>query len=252
MTGERILFIKFSAYRATALVSASALAPAVIALFSLSTAKVIAADGKEANVDIIAPAFNQSLDSVPLLLRHKEESVIEKGAVLLGPKEDTVVDTPYGTVSVGADSVVLLVSSDRCLGVYDLLAKGNIGVETGSASMAIGPGHCAILTNLPGRSFEEMNPCRPVAYRNIASRSVGGGIQLYEAEFAVTSMVHALPLQSLIHSEKADVRKTMARMMAAEVRRSHLSPTSEPFRFYLDAPIKEHVQSAMDEWLWPK
>ncbi len=97
---------------------------------------------------------------------------LDKGAFLLAPDHNTVVDTPYGPVSVAAGAVALLVSFDKGLAVYDLHdgRKGAVVVGSGPQCATLVPGRSAVLTKTSVTSFEEINPAQLVGYRKLTSK----------------------------------------------------------------------------------
>jgi hypothetical protein len=234
MSKDRTLSVKRKPcqriFRLRILTSGSVVPVVALALSPVSTMAAIADDLRESKGKITDAASNSC---------HR---VLSGGAMLLSPKEETVVDTPSGEVRVGGDALALLICFDRGLGVYDLLAKRSIEVESASESVSVLPGHCAVLTQLAGKSFEELNPCSFAYYRNLDWRSISGDIKLYQAEFDVMSVVNGLPpLQALLHSNDEGVRKKMDEMLKTAKERLVLSSSKEPFALYVAPQLNEQV-----------
>jgi hypothetical protein len=173
---------------------------------------------------------------------------LDSGALLFNSEENTIVDTPYGSVSIAGGSVALLVAFDQGVAVYDLHDghKGAIVLKNGSASTTLVPGHSAILTNSPAKSFEQINPTQFVAYRKLASRAVEGEAKLYQAEFDIVSMISGLkPLRDMIKSDSPKTRKVMANMLKTAAILSGLTQGGDSFSLYVAPQLTSYAPQAM-------
>jgi len=142
--------------------------------------------------------------------------MMERGVRLIAPEQNTVVSTPFGSVSVAADSVALIVSTDNGLAVYNLhdARKNAVVINDGGANVALNPGRCAFLTNAANAAFEDINPAKFVAYRQVANRPASNGGALHQADFEIMSLVRGLPgVKELMVSDSPRTRKTMVGML---------------------------------------
>jgi len=176
------------------------------------------------------------------------QRTLDRGALLLAPDHDTVVATPYGAVNVAAQSVALLISSDKGLAVYNLhdghknavVISGN-----GKAPIALLPGCSMVLTGSSAGSFEEVNPAKFVGYRRMVSRAAEGNAKVYQAEFEIMSLIRGLPaLKDLMRSDSAKTRKTIDSMLKTAAILMQLSPGREPYALYLTPEVTAYAASA--------
>lgn len=169
----------------------------------------------------------------------------EKGAMLLAPEQNTVIETPHGSLAVTAGSVALLVSSENGLAVYDLhdSRKESVVLSFGSQRIALSPGRSVVLTG-SGKEFEEVNPVRFVGYRRLSSRAITNETRLYHAEFELLSMVRGLrPISSLISSDNPKARKTMGNLLKTAAIMLELGQGGEQFKYYLPKELMAYAAS---------
>jgi hypothetical protein len=161
---------------------------------------------------------------------------LDNGTLLIAPDNNTVLDTPYGPVSVAAGAVALLVSFEKGLAVYDLhdSRKGAVVVGSDGQGTTLVPGRSAVLTRSSVHSFEEINPARLVGYRQVASHAVDSQTKLFQAEFDIMSVVAGLkPLTTMVISDSPRTRKTVANVLKTAAILMQLSQSQEPFRPYV-------------------
>lgn len=129
---------------------------------------------------------------------------LEKGSVLFAPLVDTVITTTGGKLHVDAGALVLVISFDGGLAVYDLDDQhaASVKLETQNGhKFHLNPGMSVVVSHLGGRSFDEVNPAQSIAYREIKSH-LAGGATAYTAEFSVPSAMRAVvPLKNLLVSK---------------------------------------------------
>ncbi|MBS1993585.1 MAG: hypothetical protein JSS86_01095 [Cyanobacteria bacterium SZAS LIN-2] len=159
---------------------------------------------------------------------------LEKGAMLLSPEQDTLIESPFGTVAVAAHSVALLVSYDRGLAVYDLHDShtGAVAIRSHGAQVCLSPGRSAVLTQAGG-GFEEVNPVRTVGYRNLTNKTLGDNTKVYQGEFALLSVINGLkPFGEMAHSDNAKTRKTIDNVLKTAAILMQLDHSQNAFRCY--------------------
>jgi hypothetical protein len=161
--------------------------------------------------------------------------VLDSGIQLLAPDHNTIVDTPYGPVSVAAGAVALLVSFEKGLAVYDLhdSHKGAIVVGGGNQTTSLVPGRSALLTRSSVNSFEEVNPTQLVGYRQVTSHAVDSQTKLFQAEFEIMSVVRGLkPLTTMVTANNPKNRKTVANILKTAAILMQLTQGQEAYRPY--------------------
>lgn len=170
---------------------------------------------------------------------------IQKGAMLMAPESNTVIDTPHGSVGVSAGSVALLIASDKGLAVYDLHdnKKGSVVITGGGNSTSLIPGRSAFLTKASAGDFGEVNPIKFVGYRHVVSRDLAES-KLYQADFEILTMVRGLkPLGGLVDSTNPKARKTMDNMLKTAAILLELGHGGEQFKYYLPKELVAYMAS---------
>ncbi|MBS1997012.1 MAG: hypothetical protein JSS86_11900, partial [Cyanobacteria bacterium SZAS LIN-2] len=158
--------------------------------------------------------------------------ILESGAKLLAPDAQTSLNTPHGTVDIAAGAVVLVVSTDDSLSVFDLHDSHRQAVTVTSAGRKISlvPGRSVVFTD-SNRTFGEINPAQFVGYRKVRNSSINESRKLIESEFEIMSLVRGLkPMQALLTSDSAKTRKTMCSMIKTAAILMNVSRSNEPFR----------------------
>ncbi len=160
---------------------------------------------------------------------------LNNGASLFAPHQDTVVETPFGSVSISGNSIAMVIASADSLAVYDLhdMHKNSVFVRCGNCQtmVSLTPGRSAVFTKPEKNRFESVNPAQKVAYKNLTHQKIGSQ-QVYQGEFEITSMIQCLaPLRNMIHSSDHSMRKAAGNMIKTAVILSQLSG-GEPYRFF--------------------
>lgn len=135
---------------------------------------------------------------------------LERGPLLLSPQSDTTVQTAFGSVSVAAKSVVLVLAFDGGLAVYNLhdSHKNAVVVNCGEHSKALAPGQNIVMTERRVHFFEEINPAQSVSYRRMRSAKFADGVSTFSSEFNVLSLLHGYePLKQIVRSATPENRK---------------------------------------------
>jgi hypothetical protein len=193
------------------------------------------------------PAINSGVSTLTGGVSNTAHHVLDLGPLLLSPEQNTVVETPYGSVSVAAGSVALIISSDKGLAVYDLHdgGKNAVVIRSGKDTVALMPGRSAVLTGGSVQSFDQANPIPIVAYRHVESKAVGDKTTLYQAEFDILSMVAGQPaIKHLMASSSPKTRKTMGNLLKTAAILMQLSQGSEAYSLYLTPSRMAFLSSA--------
>ncbi|MBS2007962.1 MAG: hypothetical protein JST01_13030 [Cyanobacteria bacterium SZAS TMP-1] len=166
------------------------------------------------------------------VVSNTDGQLLESGAKLLAPDTQTRLNTPHGTVDIAAGAVVLIVSTDDYLSVFDLHDSHRQAVTVTSAGRRITlvPGRNIVFTD-SNRTFGEINPAQFVGYRKVRHSSINESRKLIESEFEIMSLVRGLkPLQAMLTSDSARTRRTMCSMIKTAAILMNVSQSNEPFR----------------------
>ena len=146
---------------------------------------------------------------------------LERGVTLLSPESDKVVQTSFGSVSVAAHAVVMIMSFDGGVAVYNLHddKRGAVAINTAGQTIKVGPGRSAVLTNRNIRCFEEINPAQTVAYRSLTALELLDGTKAFQSEFNIVSLLQAIgPLRQFVStSAPANQKATKSMLKTAAI-----------------------------------
>jgi len=190
-------------------------------------------------VDSTDPDTDARDTSVPAALTGQVSNVhhqtLNSGASLFAPHQDTVVETPFGSVSIAGNSIVLVIAAPDNLAVYDLhdMHKNSVVIRCvrNHSAVQLTPGRSVVFTKIMPNWFENVNPAQKVRYKNVTKKQIGEH-QVYQGEFEITSMVQCLaPLRDMFHSYNPAMRKVAGHMIKTAVILSQLSG-GEPYRFF--------------------
>jgi mucin-19 len=174
---------------------------------------------------------------------------MERGSLLLSPVQNETVDTPYGSVTVAANSVALIISSDNGLAVYNLhdTHKGAVAIHTATSNITLAPGRSAVIT-ASAKSFEAVNPAPFIGYRRVSGHDASGqAAKIYQADFEILSALRGLPgVKDMMKAEDAKSRAAMSSMLktAAILNQLSGSGSSEPYALYLTPELTAYAASA--------
>jgi len=135
---------------------------------------------------------------------------VRTGSVVFAPQTDTIVETPFGDVSIDAGSMVLIMSDANAVGVYNIddSHRGAVTINHDGSKLALTPGKHAVLTRQEVKNFEMINPAEAFGYRNVKDTTFGAGVKAFIGEFSVHSTISAVPqLRQLITSKQAEAHR---------------------------------------------
>ncbi|MBX9670778.1 MAG: hypothetical protein K2X93_24470 [Candidatus Obscuribacterales bacterium] len=173
-----------------------------------------------------------------------QHRTLERGPLLLAPQTDVVVDTPHGSIAVAAKSLVLMISSEDSLAVYNMhdVHKNAVTVTHDGNSINVAPGTTALLDK-SSKTFEELNPAQFVRYRQPACKAVNKATKLYRAEFELFSMLQGLPaFKELLASEDAETRKTMRGVLKTAAILMQLGAGKENYKFFIKPAVTAYTK----------
>jgi len=127
---------------------------------------------------------------------------LNQGNIFVAAKKDTVIDTAFGKVTVGAGSMALIMTLPGGTAVYnfDDNRRDSVVISNGDKRISLPPGGHATITSRMVPAFELVNGAEVFAYRNVASRKLDDKLQLFTAEFSVPHAIAMVkPLRALIN-----------------------------------------------------
>ena len=118
-----------------------------------------------------------------------------EGVSLLSPKTDSIFETSFGKVAISANSVVMVVSFEGGLAVYNLhdTKKNAVQIVAADRRITVSPGRNVVLTSRNIRCFEEINPAQAVGYKRLSAKATTDGLKSFESDFNVVSLLQSYP-----------------------------------------------------------
>ncbi len=182
-----------------------------------SAVPALTSAARPASVPVLPPSQTSPLNE---LLKGKisnnMERYLNQGPMLLAPEVNTSVRTDYGSVDVAAHAVALIIAFDGGLAVYNLhdTMRDSVVVTSGSHSLAVVPGHSAVITRREVRSFEQVNPAEFVGYKRMSTRAYSDGTKTFHGQFDPCTLLHGVgPLRELIYAKNRSSEKITKSML---------------------------------------
>jgi hypothetical protein len=158
---------------------------------------------------------------------------LEKGATILAPESDTVVQTPFGRVEVAARSLVLIVAEEHSLSVYNLHdnSRNSVVIKTDAREIDVFPGRHVTLTSLQTERFETVNPALSIPHRSMKLYQITDDLRAFESEFHIPSAIARLkPLHDMVNSTDHKKRKMAQQVLKTAAILQIMSASSEQFQ----------------------
>ena len=160
---------------------------------------------------------------------------LRKGNVIIAPAHDTIVETPFGKVSVAAKSVAMIMALPSGTAVYNLddSRKGAVQVIIGDHTVTLAPGRHAMVTSHLVSSFDMVNPAESLAHRNVTSKKFGGDLQAFTSEFMLSqTMANVKQLRALVASKNPEAQKLANHMLKTAAIVSQYGSNSAQYELY--------------------
>jgi hypothetical protein len=171
----------------------------------------------------------------------------DRGALLIAPSENTILDTPFATVGISAHSLALVVATDKAVSVFDLhdSHKNAVVVIAGNQNLALSPGRALVIADSDVQSFEQINPTQWVGYRRLTSKAMNAQTKLFQCEFDLTTMVRGLgEFKQMLASHDSQKRKVAESVLKNAALLMQISSGSgrvvqqqEPYLLKINAPL---------------
>jgi hypothetical protein len=140
---------------------------------------------------------------------------LKRGSVVFAPVCDTVVHTSFGDVRMAAKSIVLVISFEHGLTLFDLddTHAGAVVIDAGNRKVLLRPGMHASFTRESSKAFADLNPAQLIGHRNMQEHELDSGVKAFVSEF---SLPHALqsvtPLTRLANSKNLRAQKLVGHL----------------------------------------
>jgi hypothetical protein len=174
--------------------------------------------GTRSNVSMIVDLQTRASDTKQSADLHKSSNnttqtasaSLNHGTVVFAPTKDTSIETPLGTISIDAGSLVFVTASQDGLAVYNIYDSHSnaVVVRSNNRALALTPGKQALLTRQTKASFADVNPTQFIGYRNIQELSTTNGIKAFASEFSILHALAAVqPIKHMINSKNQRSQK---------------------------------------------
>jgi hypothetical protein len=141
---------------------------------------------------------------------------LRKGNVVVAPKVDTVVETAFGKVAVGARSMALIMALPTGTAVFNLddTRKNAVVITIGKTQVTLAPGRHVMVTSHLVEGFEMVNSAESFGYRNVATQKCDGDLQAFTSEFSMTNAIaNVKQLRALVNSRHPEAQRLAAHMI---------------------------------------
>jgi len=141
---------------------------------------------------------------------------LNSGSMLVAPMTDVSIETPLGAVQVAANSLVLVMSFDDGVAIFnfDDSNRHSVRLNTGDKQLSIAPGQSLIVTRNSNAALCDINPAQLIAHRSVTERHLGNGLKAIHSEFSVPSALAAVvPIKSLMSSKHPHAVRTAKHLL---------------------------------------
>lgn len=178
----------------------------------------------------------QTLDNQDLSMTTLEAGKhvrIDKGNVLINPKDDMQVDTDKGSVKVAAGAMVLVMETGKDLAILNLhdLHRDDVQVVVDDKAVSLAPGQQMVLSKESTQDFDKVNPSQDIAVRNPKATNVSKDGSAFIADFSITSALgNVKVLKQMTQSTAPQDKKVAAQMMKMAAIATVMSRNTTPFQ----------------------
>ncbi len=141
---------------------------------------------------------------------------LKHGTVLFAPANDTQIETPLGTISIAAKSMVLVMASRDSVSVFDIddCRHNAVTIKAGDRQFALVPGAHALITRHMSGQFADINQARMIGYRNLREQAVSEDMRVFSTEFSIAHAIALVqPLKKMLNSDHPRARKLSNHML---------------------------------------
>lgn len=165
----------------------------------------------------VLTASLSKLARVPATQQPAKTYKLESGGMLFAPEHDLTVDTPFGQVKIGADSVVLAVVTKHGLCLYNMHDehRGDVHFSnTDVAKVDLNIGQHMMVAIGGDSAYEDINPLGFVSHRDLQTDKLPGGMRLFRSSFSITSALGDInTLATMQHSANSHDRRVVNRLL---------------------------------------
>ncbi len=127
---------------------------------------------------------------------------LQRGSVLMVPKQDTTVETAFGSIKVNAGAVVLVVAKPEGVSIYNFHDNhsGSVATTIGKQEIKLAPGHHLTVSGQMG-TFDQVNPIACIGHRTLTSSLVGSSA-VHTSEFSIMSALGGMKTWAAMKQSK--------------------------------------------------
>ena len=141
---------------------------------------------------------------------------LDKGNLLVKATKNMTVRTHEGDVLLAAGSLVFVMETGNDVAVFNLHdgGSGKVKVKTGGKEFNLNPGTELVMTRVKDAKFEEVNPGRAVAARDVQEFNLEGGITAFQSDFSIMSAFNQLDyLRGVASSDKKEMKNVVNKVL---------------------------------------
>ena len=161
---------------------------------------------------------------------------LRRGNVIVAPENDTLIETSFGNVEVGAKSVVFIMALSTGTAVFNLddSHRNSVSVSVGKKQMALAPGRQAMITSQLVGEFEMVNPAEAFAYRNLTSTNLDAALKLFSSEFLLPNVIGNIKqLRVMLNSPHPQAKRMSQHLLKTAASIGQLNRQQDQFQQYL-------------------
>jgi hypothetical protein len=152
---------------------------------------------------------------------------IENDKAIFAPTQDTMIETPHGTIKLAAGAVALVMQSPDGLAVYNLhdSHKNSVAINVSDKNVVLSPGRHVHISNQTRGDFADVNPIELVQHRALTQSKLNNGKTVYTSEFSIPSACYAVKsLKTLMTSNDATSKRLAKQIMKTSSVLMYLCP----------------------------
>lgn len=168
-------------------------------------------------------------------LECSDKMILSKGHSVYAPLHDTEVHTPFGKVSMKADSLVLMSLSNTGLSVYNLhdSSKGAVRVQNGANEIALAPSQHVMISKAKSTQFAQVNAIPTIAHRHLMTRRSVSGHTVHSSQFSIATAIEGVHAFKEIMNTNHPHAKAIAKRMLKTCAVVHtLSGNANDFQYH--------------------
>ncbi|MBX9685779.1 MAG: hypothetical protein K2X27_03700 [Candidatus Obscuribacterales bacterium] len=135
------------------------------------------------------------------------------GNSIFAPSHDLAVQTPMGTVNIGAGSAVMIVRGDSSISIFNLHdeSSGAVSLTRDGSTFALPVGRQLSVSSDKNATFSNINTGK-IAFRNPQETKIGD-LQAFTAEFSIASALTSIDVMERLANSPNDEERVLAKKL---------------------------------------